>query len=191
MLILERSYFLHVPKTGGSWVRKCVMASGIECQEYAIDGNSHIGFEACPEPGRFRFAFVRHPVSLYRSYWQYKMTTQWDVRNPLDMDCRSDNFVEFIQNVLNKYPGAYGRSLVKYVGTRDQEIEFIGRYENLVNDLVHALRLAGERFREETILGFPPYNVSDKLRFPAQYTSELETQVKLAEAEVMDRFGYD
>jgi hypothetical protein len=112
MLILPKSYFLHVPKTGGSWVKKAIITSGIQCQDYRIEGDPHIGLTQCPVPQQFKFAFVRHPVNLYRSYWQFKMTYQWDKKNPLDRDCQSDNFSVFIHNVLNKYPGYYGKALV-------------------------------------------------------------------------------
>lgn len=162
MLILPNSCFLHVAKTGGSWVKKAIKASGIEYEEYSIDGNPHIGLSECPVPDKFKFAFVRHPIDLYRSYWQFKMTNEWDVKNQLDMDCKSDKFNEFI-----------------------------GKYENLVEDLIIALKQAHEVFNEEAIRKLPPYNVSDKTRFPAKYTKELEDEVRKIEINVIERFGYN
>lgn len=191
MLILPYSCFLHFPKTGGSWVKKAIIASGIKCEGYRIDENPHIGLKQCPEPEKFKFAFVRHPVNLYRSYWQFKMTYEWDKKNQIDMECRSDNFHVFIKNLLNKYPGCYGDALVEFVGEEGNEIEFIGKYENLTEDLINALKLAGEMFNEGVIRNLPPYNVSDKKRFQAQYTKELEQEVRKSEAKVLNRFGYD
>jgi hypothetical protein len=190
MLILPHSCFLHVPKTGGSWVKQAIRAAGIPAREHSIDGNTHLGIADCPEPGKFRFAFVRNPLGLYRSYWQFKMTVGWDAANMLDQRCRADDFVGFVMAVVRDFPGIYARSLRDYVGPAHAPIEFIGRYEDLVEDLVRALTLAGEQFDAEAIRQLPPSNVSNKVKAPADFTPELEAAVRAAEAEVFERFGY-
>ena len=191
MLILSKSCFLHAPKTGGSWVKKALIESNIECYDFTtIDGNGHIGLKDCPCQNKFKFAFVRHPVDLYSSYWQYKMTYGWDVTNPLDMECISYNFHQFVHNVLDKFPGAFYKNLTNFVGDVGNEIEFIGKYENLVEDLITALMLAGESFDEEFIRNFSPFNVSDKINYPAHYTDQLEAVVRSAESQWIARFNY-
>ena len=191
MLILPNSCFLHVPKTGGSWVKKAIIASGITYEEYRIEGDPHIGLTHCPVADTFKFAFVRHPVSLYRSYWQFKMTHQWDKKNPLDMECQSNDFNVFIQNVLAKFPSCYSHKLINFVGTEAEPIEFIGQYENLVEDLIRALTLAQETFSEDAIRDLPAYNVSNKKRFPADYDQDLEQKIRQSEHKMMKRFFYD
>ena len=189
MLLLPNSCFIHVPKTGGSWVKQAIKASGIECQEYSIDGDPHIGIYQCPEPNKFKFAFIRHPVGFYRSYWQFKMTSGWDPKNPIDIDCQSDSFEEFITNVLEKFP-THLEDGVNYLLGEEGEIDFVGRYENLVDDLVLALQKAGETFDENAIRSFPPYNVSNKILFPADYTEKLEKEVRQVTKSIMERFNY-
>lgn len=191
MLILPHSCFLHFPKTGGSWVKKAIAAAGINCEEYSVNGNPHIGLDHCPCPDKFKFAFVRHPVQLYRSYWQYKMGAVWDPEYTFDSDCRSDDFGQFVRNVVKMYPGIFGKTVVGFVGPVSNEIEFIGRYENLIEDLISALKQAGEIFDEGAVRNLPPYNVSDKVRFPAEYSPELEQLVRDAEEAAIRRFGYD
>lgn len=191
MLILPRSCFLHVPKTGGSWAKEAISAAGISCRHYPLSGNPHIGLKDCPCPEKFKFAFVRHPVDLYRSYWQYKMTNGWDTKNQMDQECQTDNFHQFVQNLVDRFPGVYSHSLIEMVGEENNEIEFIGKYENLVDDLIIALKLAGEEFNEQAIRTLSPVNVSDKTRFPAVYTDRLEAEVKKAEAKMMKRFHYE
>lgn len=191
MLILPRSCFLHVPKTGGSWVKRAILAAGVPAQEHSRDGYTHLGLADCPVPGLFRFAFVRNPLALYRSYWQFKQTVGWDDANDLDCQCRDDRFEVFVRQVLEKFPGIYSRTLKEFVGPADAPIEFIGRYENLVEDLVRALSLAGEDFDAAAVRALPPYNVSDKRKAPAVYTPDLEAAVRLAEAEAFARFGYE
>ncbi|WP_430755021.1 hypothetical protein [Magnetovirga frankeli] len=118
------------------------------------------------------------------------MTYGWDERNPFDLGCRSDNFLQFIENMLAGYPGFYSKGLIAFVGKGSSEIDFIGRYENLVEDLISALRMAGEGFDESIIRQMPPFNVSNKSRFPAEYRAELRQRVTETEQETMERFGY-
>jgi len=190
VLILPNSCFLHVPKTGGSWVKKAIAAAGLHGEEFRVGRYDHTRLSHCPCPDKFKFAFVRHPLSLYRSYWQFKMTYGWDPHNALDQLCQADDFTTFVTAVLDQAPGVYSMSLHDFVGAPGHEINFIGRYENLVEDLIHALRLAGEVFDETALRALPPYNISDKARFPAVFTPELAARVLQAEAEVMSRFGY-
>lgn len=188
MLILPRSCFFHVPKTGGTWAKRAIIEAGIPGREFTIDGDPHIGLKDCPEPHKFKFAFVRHPLSLYRSYWQCKMTYGWDPKNPMDMECKSDKFHVFVENILRKYPGIYTKFFFDVVGRGEERIEFIGKYENLPDDLITALKLAGEDFSEAKIRNLPPINVSDHQRFPAIFPRELEEEVKRVEKEIITTF---
>ncbi|HTQ98623.1 MAG TPA: hypothetical protein VMH83_01475 [Candidatus Acidoferrum sp.] len=190
MLILPRSCFLHVPKTGGTWVKRAIEAAGIECHPFTDGANQHPTLAQCPCPEKFKFAFVRHPLNLYRSYWQFKMTYGWDPLNALDQACRRDDFAAFVDAVLTTMPGIYSRSLRDFVGPPGQEIDFIGKYESLTDDLIRALQLAGEGFDAAAIRALPPANASDKQRFPAEFTPELTARVLAAEAEAVSRFGY-
>lgn len=190
MLILKNSCFIHVPKTGGNWVRHALEAAQVDFEDYAINNNAHLGYRECPHPGRFKFAFVRHPLGLYRSFWQYKMTYGWDEASALDRTCRADYFHEFIVNITTRYPGAYGAMLDDLIGPEQAPIDFVGRYETLQEDLVRALTLAGESFDEERLRAVPAVNVSDKVRFPASYTPELIGRVAASEQGVFRRFGY-
>ncbi|MDE2342209.1 MAG: hypothetical protein KGL63_02255 [Betaproteobacteria bacterium] len=190
MVILKNSCFIHVPKTGGTWVRHALRESCQDYEYYTLNNSSHISLKDCPCPGHFKFAFVRHPLGLYKSYWQFKMTYGWDDANPLDSACRSDSFREFILGVTSRFPGAYGNGLNDMIGPEGQSIEFVGRYENLLEDLVTALRRAGEVFDEGRLRAAAPVNVSDKVRFPASYTPDLVDRVLEAEGAVFRRFNY-
>jgi hypothetical protein len=79
---------------------------------------------------------------------------------------------------------------VPMVGPREQEIDFVGRYENLADDLVTALRLAGEDFNERELRSTPPVNRGDYGRFAAEYDRDLLLALISAEEESFVRFGY-
>ena len=172
-------------------MRAAIRAAGIPAEEYGLPGRVHLGLEDCPCPEKFKFAFVRDPVEMYRSYWTYKMGRGWDPANEIDQTCRSDDFRGFVTCVLEHYPGVLGSSFAAFVGPEGGEIEFVGRHENLREDLITALSLAGESFDPEAIRSLPPKNVSDRRRFPARYSEELEAAVRASEAEALRRFGYE
>jgi hypothetical protein len=191
MIIMPKSCFLHIPKTGGTWVAHVIREAGIPHEEFSVEGDTHRGLKECPHPERFKFAFVRHPVAAYQSYWRYKIGTDWDPPNQMDRECRSEDFTTFVRNVLERYPGFCTHVFEQYVGPPDNPIEFIGKQENLVEDLIKALKLAGEKFDESIIRTFPPQNVSDRIRFDATYTPELERRVREAERAAINRYGYE
>jgi hypothetical protein len=191
MLILPKSCFLHIPKTGGTWVTGAIKASGLQWTEFRPDGDAHASLEQCPCPEKYKIAFVRHPVQVYRSYWQYKMGTGWEPKNYVDQTCAADDFQTFVRNVIERYPGILGPHFERFVGPPENEIEFIGKYENLVEDLVLALHQAGEAFDEDIIRNFPQQNVSDKILFPAEYTPDLERAVRKSEYDTIKRFEYE
>jgi len=72
MLIFPTAVFLHVPKTGGKWVKAAVANAGLEFTEWNAHGDIHNDLSYCPHRDRFVFAFVREPLSLYQSYWRFK-----------------------------------------------------------------------------------------------------------------------
>ncbi len=135
---------------------------------------------------KFCFAFVRHPVSWYRSRWLYRMATGW-VRHPVDDVCRSDNYSEFVRSLITHFPGYLSKLYEDYVGTVSLPIDFVGRQENLVDDLICALRLAGEDFDESVIRSLPPQNQSRKSRNLGETTS-VDKQIIEAESKAISRF---
>jgi hypothetical protein len=128
MLIFRNAVFLHVPKTGGTWVKAAVANAGLDFDEYIVDGDIHGDLSYCPFPDRFIFAFVREPLSLYQAYWRFKVMAGWDARNPFDMACRAAAFDGFVENVLRLEPAWCSRMFDDYVGPApEQEISFVGR----------------------------------------------------------------
>jgi len=111
--------------------------------------------------------------------------------NPLDKSCCSANFHVFVENVLQKYPGICSKTFDAFVGTANCEIEYIGRYEELLENLVVALHRAGEFFDEEAIRRCPPQNVSEKKRFCADFTTALKDRIRESEKDGFKRFYYN
>jgi len=183
-LLLPRSVFYHIPKTGGSWVREAVRSAGIPAQEI---GNLHATPQEAGPQGRLAFTFVRDPLTWYPSYWMYQMRMAWDLPNSALGAFRSDDFGSFMRRVLRKRPGFLSKLYGSYVGLPFHPVQFIGRQENLAEDLIHALRLAGERFDERRILSTPPRNSS---RIRPVLSGSLQEAVSRSELPAMETFGY-
>lgn len=206
-VVTEKAIFFHIAKTGGSWVRKALDASGISyvempCKKCGLHAEY---LEACcghanpkqliyPQDGktRFLFTFVRHPLAMYQSYWAYKMREAWTPKNHFDAQVQSDNFHDFVRAALDKYPQWLTKWFLEYTGPEDSPyVHFIGRQENLREDLIQALRLAGEKVNEQVIRALKPDNVaasSEEWRERCSYTPELQEAVLKTEDAIIQRF---
>lgn len=189
-LMLPKSVFFHVPKTGGMWVRRAIRNAGLPAVELTHSSipaaNLHNRFSQVDAGGKFTFAFVRNPADWYPSFWCYCMSDGWKNEDQLD-PYMSEDFGEFMRRVLRHLPGQLSRRFREYVGPAPGVLDFVGRCESLTEDLVRALRLAGEEFDEEKIRSTPAENVS--VRRP-DYAPDLLRAVLESEAEAMIRFGY-
>jgi hypothetical protein len=190
VLILDNAVFLHVPKTGGTWVEHALRAGGVPFTALLHDGDRHGDLSYSPHPERFTFAYVRHPLTLYQSYWRFKAQHGWDAFNPFDVECREDGFEQFVRRVLDLYPGWCSKTFTDYVGPSDQPIAFVGRFESLADDLVAALERSGHAFDEAALRSTAPANVSTTPLACCRWTSGLSAEVADAEAEAMNRFSY-
>jgi hypothetical protein len=151
--------FIHVPKTAGTWVAKAMEAAGL-CPE-PEGGSEHPFFHELDRRNRFSFAFVRDPLHWWGSEWKFRRNHHYRdlVNHPYDrwLDL---GFDEFVERVTEHCPGFLSQTYDKHIGTIEDSVDFIGRYENLVDDLVKALRLAGEEFDESAVRGLSSTNES-------------------------------
>jgi hypothetical protein len=186
-MIMKKCRFLHTPKTGGEWVRAAVRQAGVtfvECRP------PHVHVDHCPGQGMFTIAFVRHPWTWWRSYWLYKRSNGWDLKNPFDIECMDNRFENFLCNVLDKAPGYCSQAFSYFAGTPDNEIDFVGRFEDLINDFVRGLQAAGEPFDEDKLRSTPPRNVGDYSCFSTKCSDEIRRRVLEAETSALTRFNY-
>lgn len=200
-LLLPHSIFFHIPKTGGTWVRAAVKNAGIPSNEvFTTLGTQRVEpdklFHARPDQlerqGHFRFAFVRHPASMYRSYWSYKIRLGPKGYNDFDTKYMHEEFPVFVRAVLKDLPWV-SHQLRWYTGYFAERLDFVGKQERLADDLVRALRRAGEDFDEDALRSTPRMNESsaaEELGQRCAYTPELLQEVCAAERWTLDAFGY-
>jgi hypothetical protein len=187
-MVTSRMLFLHLPKTGGTWVTNAMLAAGVPAERPPSLPFHANRVEAGEYGDRFVCAFVRHPLDFWRSYWAFRMRDGWDRESPIDVQAASGDLNEFTNNVVERVPGAARFLYEAFVGAPGDEIDFIGRQESLADDLVSALRRAGETFDERVLRAHARANASDYALLPARY--HRATAERLAESEhaLIERF---
>lgn len=196
----EKSVFYHIARTGGIWVKQAMRASGLElarCAECRTSAHKFglVREHATPDGtcfeskrGLFSFCFVRRPESWYRSFWCFRSKTRYlDKKFPLDR-IWDDEFERFVTNSVEKFPDGFVTELFQYyVG----KVDFVGRQEDLANDLVRVLTLVGEEFDVGALRSTRRYNVAaaDE-RYGGMCTLSEATRDRMLEAEkwVTDTF---
>lgn len=131
------------------------------------------------------FAFVRHPVQWWGSYWAYRQTEGWTSDHPIDVHCRADHFETFIENVLRTMPGYCSRMMREFVGY-DRNAVIVGRHESLERDLDTMLRIVGFAVPFKRSTPIPKINVSDPA--PRTLSAGLEAELNDAERDIVNEF---
>lgn len=134
------------------------------------------------------FAFVRHPLTWYRSYWAWKdRMFSWNPCNPLDRTCANADFEVFIRNVVSNFPDGYLNSIYPFFL---QCCTHAGRFENLRSDLAKILEIAGEPFDAECLQRCPRQLSSFEHSHHLKYPPHLALKIMEIEATVCEMFGY-
>ncbi|KUH38192.1 MULTISPECIES: hypothetical protein [Streptomyces] len=185
----SNALLLLTPKTGSTWIRRKVRELGLEVAEVGDPAMREHDLLADFDRSRYGFvgAFVRDPLEWYRSYWSYRMEKGWRPQYPLDEHCESDDFQTFVRRAVTVLPGALGNIYTSYVGTPDDEVDFVGRQEDLAADFARFLKLAGEEFDASVLAEGDRINATS---IRPDYPEELKELITLSEWETMARFGY-
>ncbi len=196
-LLLNRSAFLHIPKTGGTWVRNVLSEMGLVRRlllyrdpALSIEGvvPSHHTIIKDEDRPAVVFAFVRHPLTWYRSYWAWKSRMfAWNPYNPLDRSCASADFETFVRNVIEVYPDGY---LTRAYPFFLRHCTHAGRFEFLATDLMKILDLAGEPYDAEFIHGFPRQLCSAEHSRHLRYPADLAFKLMKIEGKICQKLGY-
>ncbi|MFW5891008.1 MAG: hypothetical protein ACOCUI_02215 [bacterium] len=149
--MIKNNLFFHVPKTGGVWLTKTLSdlfkKDIIYLEDYT---KNHITYEKTKYiKGINRIAIVRHPYSWYVSYWAYRNKTSWNKRArfklidayDVDKKCKSENFYEYMNNILKYKPSFYSDILSLFIGQNADKVDYIIKYENLYDDLSEVLKI--------------------------------------------------
>lgn len=171
-MILPHSAFIHVPRTGGQWVRAACNSAGFKLGSKRLENSKakssyHCGYSELQYEYRKRlkcFGFVRHPVAWVASRWKHRRryTT---LHKPLNdyllnsssvhqefEECFDPNSLETtVRNILSKRPGLVTRTMDSML----TGCHSVSRMEDFPYSLVRILTQNKERFNVQAIYNQP------------------------------------
>jgi len=165
----KRVLFLHIPRTGGTWIKECLYQSGVPMEKWGRIGEGqyrpqkhtiipHIRRDLLQRVDQV-YSLVRHPIPYYVSVWRF--TTRKVEISPERMHnlifARKDpaaiseavlrwkpNFEQWLEEMLEEEPGWVTRWFERFVGPpRGEFCHFIGRTETIADDLKRMMTMMG------------------------------------------------
>jgi hypothetical protein len=224
LLLKNGAAFLHIPKTGGMWIRKVLQELDLVAGPL---GHGHSDFEraywhaklhrdikvlryiardwigSCRAqkkmaPGAFKFCFVREPLAWYESWWRFMMSIDWRILgdeadphawhpNAMLNGLGSPDFNEFMHNLNRKRPGYVTEMYGWYVRPG---VDFVGKVENMKQDLLNAFARMKLAIDEQRVLGVARQNESPGAIPKPQWDPAVKRETLRLEYAGYVRFGY-
>lgn len=197
-MILSRHFvFLHVPKTGGNFVR--VLLEQYAPSDWQVQRHVDHATVADIPPSHAhlpRIAFVRNPFSWYLSWYQFQVRT----RDPFFLAISEEGRLPFAESLrralrsneaLAKGEGPYTQTLRLMLG-RDLAGIRIGRIEHMREDLERLLSeiVPLPAAMVAAIRTLPPQNTSEHAHWSTYYDAELRQLIAEKDKEAFAYLGY-
>lgn len=192
---------MHIPKTGGVWLSFILrrISNPVEI------GHQHSHFPQLLQiydqewyKDRFIFTMVRHPVTWYQSRWAFRMKHGWHSSHPLDYNCASNDFNQFVRNALEYKPdGWYSFEIDQFMSNVPGGVKHVIRLEDGLNGVIKALDKIDLKYDINVIKSVPRVNDSDmggkNSKYWAKYEPDVLKRVLQVERQVIDRYysGYN
>jgi len=208
-VILTRHWvFVHMPKTGGSFVRK-ICRDHAPAQWQMSELHEHVMASDTPASHRHlpKFGFARNPLTWYVSWYHYFQKhpnlffgeMSGDGNRPFDETLRTLFAHPVVQGTVEG--GIPGGPLTQYLQRffgPGLSLAQVFKVETLRADLLAFLRSHngddGQELPEplETaICSQPTVNPSEHAPWRRYYDADLEAMVREREQPIFDHFGYD
>ena len=98
------------------------------------------------------------------------------------------DFEKFINNAIEMFPGGAVSTFYKcFLGENGDTLDFVGKQENLTEDFIKALTLAGEDFDEKKIREMKRINVKDS-DIPTKISDDLRERLEAVEKWTINKF---
>lgn len=214
MILDDKCVILHMPKTGGVFIRLLLekyygdqvrLASGKTFDDRSAPWAQHHSLDDVPPESADLpvFGFIRNPWDWYVSW--YHFFTSYEHRPPHFITVSKDktlDFAGFMENLYGYPPDSeeyvYNSFSANYFDIfsctpdrpRNDRVE-MGRYETIHADLRRFLATVGVgRECLEDIEGFSRMNNSKHQHYSTYYTESVADQVYEHDRAVIDAYGY-
>jgi hypothetical protein len=191
--------YLHIPKTGGVWLSYILrkISKPVEV------GHQHSHFPYLLNiydedwyKQRSIFTMVRHPVTWYQSRWAFRMKHGWQSNHPLDFNCASNDFNQFVKNCLDYKPdGWYTHIVDLFTNNVPGGLRHTIRLEDGINGIMKAFDKIDLNYDVNVIKNVPRANDSDmgghNSKYWAKYSQGMFDRVMRVERNVIDRYYHN
>jgi len=215
MLITRHFALIHLPKTGGSFLRKVCLA-GLPRDWFVPNSHHpHVGYRAIEAefPDLPAFTVVRNPWDWYVSWYHFILNwfgekhpnVVWQqvfrqgrssFREVVVSACTGENFIEPRADQLRRYDIDHF-SLLHYRwvgGGRETGRVSVGRFESLTADFIDFLErhdVPIENAFADSVRDAPPYLTSKRGPYRDYYDDELRELVARKARQLIADYGYE
>ena len=202
-----KALFLHIPRTGGTWVSKLFVDLGIPIHQvkhpdYTVPQN-HFLFPHFP-PGildrvSFIWCNVRHPIAYYESVWKWIAKVSEGMRrrwrwHPHMSATRlwCDDFNVWVGRMLKSEPLWYTRLIEQYVGPQGGEfVHWVCRTTTLREDMKDILKILRVDLTSSVLAAIDNSKKENVASAKISWDLCLKEEVLRTEHQVLDRFYGD
>jgi hypothetical protein len=184
----KKFIFIHIPKTGGTTIKKTLRSyySNFVLEKIPNNfrkNNNYIEKHSSAETIRaalnqniwnsyFKFAFVRNPWDWLVSAYHFIKKDKNDPRNKLANKLDYEKFIDWLfKQPKQKYPLLFGQNHYVYC-KKNKLVDFIGKFENFQQDF----NLICKKLNiKKTVL--QKYNSTNRKIYEYYYTKRLQEKV--------------
>ena len=180
---IKGATFLHIPKTGGTWLSYYFRQAGMVLDESELAHISGAKMSAI-DKNEVVFCIVRHPLTWLRSWWQCKQKIVKDRRGvPIDkiVDHEFNKFVELFIKDCPTFINSFFSSYTEYC-------HFICKQESLREDLEALFKYAKINYDKKKLLSMENVNVIPSIE---KYTIEQALKIMEIASGMAKLHGYN
>ena len=198
MFISRHFVFIHIPKTGGNFVRELFERHAPESWELKRL-EDHATYEQIPATHRElpRLAMTRNPFSWHVSWFHFQQKAPSDFFNEISqgqtLDFAATMRRAYTGNgLLANSSGALTQTMLEAIGQGLMGSR-IGKMEDMRNELLRLLSgcTTVPASMQDAIERLPKQNTSKHNHYSSYYDEELRDIVRTKDAPVFDFFGYE